>query len=78
MRSVGWISESVIRHSPLEDRRVTPSANPPYGTDISAMRKLPVVPTCRTPARLPVTPDTLHLRRHPASTRRGVSRSSRT
>jgi hypothetical protein len=42
-----------------------------------AVPDLPVVPTCRTPARLPPTPDTLHLRRHPAPTRRGVSRSSR-
>jgi hypothetical protein len=53
------------------NRWVTPSANPPYGTDISAMRKLPVVPTCRTPARLPVAPDTLHLRRHPAPVKEG-------
>jgi len=39
---------------------------------------LPVVPTCRTPARLPRDGETPHVSRHPAPEKRGVSRSSRT
>jgi hypothetical protein len=41
------------------------------------MRKLPVVPTCRTPARLPPPPDTLHFRRHPGPARGAYALSSR-
>jgi hypothetical protein len=41
------------------------------------MRKLPVVLFCRTPARLPATPDTLHVRRHPGPARGAYALSSR-
>jgi hypothetical protein len=38
-------------------------------TILGAAPDLPVVPICRSPARLPPTPETLHVRSHPVPTR---------
>jgi hypothetical protein len=43
-----------------------------------AMRKLPVVPICRSLAALPLPPNQRQISPRPVLTKRGVSRSSRT